>query len=69
MVIPRGLVLGMAPRSPDSTRRGLAAAPHLGEAMANSKSKHMRMKSRRRQQWKARKTRQAAAKKTTTTKK
>jgi hypothetical protein len=32
--------------------------------MANSKSKHVRMKSRRRQQWKARKARQAAAKKT-----
>jgi hypothetical protein len=31
--------------------------------MANSKSKHIRMKSRRRQQWKARKLRQAAAKK------
>jgi len=34
-------------------------------AMANSKSKHIRQKSRRRQQWKARKARQAAAKKTT----
>jgi hypothetical protein len=29
--------------------------------MANSKSKHMRMKSRRRQQWKARKDRQKSA--------
>jgi hypothetical protein len=29
--------------------------------MANSKSKHIRMKSRRRQQWKARKKRQKAA--------
>ncbi|WP_242394715.1 aminopeptidase [Anaeromyxobacter oryzisoli] len=29
--------------------------------MANSKSKHIRMKSRRRQQWKARKDRQKAA--------
>ncbi|ACL64852.1 conserved hypothetical protein [Anaeromyxobacter dehalogenans 2CP-1] len=29
--------------------------------MANSKSKHNRMKSRRRQQWKARKKRQASA--------
>jgi hypothetical protein len=29
--------------------------------MANSKSKHIRMKSRRRQQWKARKTRRKAA--------
>ena len=33
--------------------------------MANSKSKHNRMKSRRRQAWKARKKRQKAAKKTT----
>jgi hypothetical protein len=32
--------------------------------MANSKSKHIRMKSRRRQQWKARKTRLKAAAKT-----
>jgi hypothetical protein len=32
--------------------------------MARSKSKHNRMKSTRRQQWKARKARQAAAKKT-----
>ncbi len=31
--------------------------------MANSKSKHVRVKSRRRQQWKARKARQAAARK------
>jgi hypothetical protein len=30
--------------------------------MANSKSKHIRVKSRRRQQWKARKKRQKAAK-------
>ncbi len=29
--------------------------------MANSKSKHIRVKSRRRQQWKARKKRQKAA--------
>lgn len=29
--------------------------------MANSKSKHIRVKSRRRQQWKARKRRQKAA--------
>jgi hypothetical protein len=36
--------------------------------MANSKSKHTRMKSRRRQQWKARKERLKAAK-TTGTKK
>ncbi len=33
--------------------------------MANSKSKHNRMKSRRRQQWKARKDRLKAAKKAT----
>jgi hypothetical protein len=33
--------------------------------MANSKSKHNRMKSVRRRQWKARKKRQAAAKKST----
>ncbi len=32
--------------------------------MANSKSKHIRMKSRRRQQWKARKIRLKAAAKT-----
>jgi hypothetical protein len=32
--------------------------------MANSKSKHIRMKSRRRQQWKAQKKRATAAKKT-----
>lgn len=32
--------------------------------MARSKSKHMRMKSTRRQQWKARKRRQKAAAKT-----
>jgi hypothetical protein len=31
--------------------------------MANSKSKHIRMKSRNRQSWKARKKRQKAAKK------
>ncbi len=31
--------------------------------MANSKSKHIRMKSTRRQKWKARKDRQKAAKK------
>jgi hypothetical protein len=36
--------------------------------MANSKSKHNRMKSVRRQQWKARKKRQQAAKKTPTKK-
>ena len=36
--------------------------------MANSKSKHNRMKSRRRQQWKARKDRQKAAKKAVTKK-
>ncbi|HET9555489.1 MAG TPA: aminopeptidase [Anaeromyxobacteraceae bacterium] len=36
--------------------------------MANSKSKHTRMKSIRRQQWKARKKRQAAAKKSTSKK-
>ncbi len=33
--------------------------------MANSKSKHIRMKSTRRQKWKARKKRQKAAKKAT----
>jgi len=33
--------------------------------MANSKSKHNRMKTVRRQKWKARKQRQKAAKKTT----
>ena len=33
--------------------------------MANSKSKHIRMKSVHRRQWKARKKRQAAAKKPT----
>jgi hypothetical protein len=32
--------------------------------MANSKSKHIRMKGRRRQQWKAQKKRKAAAAKT-----
>ena len=32
--------------------------------MANSKSKHIRMKSRRRQQWKAQKKRKAATTKT-----
>jgi hypothetical protein len=32
--------------------------------MANSKSKHIRLKSRRRQQWKARKGRRKAAAKT-----
>jgi len=32
--------------------------------MANSKSKHMRVKSERRQKWKARKRRQKAAKST-----
>ncbi len=32
--------------------------------MANSKSKHIRVKSRRRQQWKARKKRQKASAKT-----
>jgi hypothetical protein len=32
--------------------------------MANSKSKHIRMKSRRRQQWKAQKKRKKAATKT-----
>jgi hypothetical protein len=36
--------------------------------MANSKSKHNRMKSVRRQQWKARKKRQKAAKKATSKK-
>lgn len=35
------------------------------EVMANSKSKHIRVKSRRRQQWKARKKRQKAATKAT----
>ena len=33
--------------------------------MANSKSKHIRMKSRRRQQWKAKKARRKAATKVT----
>jgi hypothetical protein len=47
----------MAPRIPDLIL--------LGATMANSKSKHNRMKSVRRRQWKARKKRQAAAKKTT----
>lgn len=56
----RAGVLGMAPRIPDQ---------HLnGGTMANSKSKHNRMKSIRRRQWKARKKRQAAAKKATTKK-
>jgi hypothetical protein len=40
-------------------------APLHGGTMANSKSKHNRMKSIRRKQWKARKKRQAAAKKAT----
>jgi hypothetical protein len=37
--------------------------------MANSKSKHIRMKSERRQKWKARKKRQKAAAKAKTAKK
>ncbi|HVI93563.1 MAG TPA: aminopeptidase [Anaeromyxobacter sp.] len=37
--------------------------------MANSKSKHIRMKSERRQKWKARKKRQKAAAKSKTAKK
>jgi hypothetical protein len=36
--------------------------PEHGGSMANSKSKHMRVKSERRQKWKARKKRQKAAK-------
>jgi hypothetical protein len=38
--------------------------PEHGGSMANSKSKHMRVKSERRQKWKARKRRQKAAKST-----
>ena len=51
--------------APRLAGRALRARPHhLGGRMANSKSKHIRMKSRRRQQWKARKKRRAAAAKT-----